>query len=195
MRPRTSRSAFTVIELVISIALLAIVIVKLTIVMNEASNSQRRETASMRLEDNVRRVLDRISYAVLGADRETLFPNGQQPDENDWVEYRASLGVEDGSIVWTDPEKIALDGNQVYWAVNEGDPEERRVVWCSAVRALLESEFPNGLDDNVNGLTDEGGLSFTLQGDSLTIRLTLEQEAKDGPPLTESAETTVTCRN
>lgn len=195
MSRRTSRSAFTVIELVISIALLAIVIVKLTIVMNEASNSQRRETASMRLEDNVRRVLDRISYAVLGADRETLFPNGQQPDENDWIEYRASLGVEDGSIVWTDPEKIALDGNQVYWAVNEGDPEERRVVWCSAVRALLESEFPNGLDDNVNGLTDEGGLSFTLQGDSLTIRLTLEQEAKDGPPLTESAETTVTCRN
>lgn len=194
MSRSTSRAAFTLMELVISVALLAIVIVKLTIVMNEASNSQRRDTASMALEDNVRRVLDRISYAVMGAERDSLFPNGANPDQHQWIEYRVSLGVENGKIVWDDPEKIAMEGNQVYWAVNEGQPEERKVVWCNAVRALLEKEFANGLDDNVNGLTDEGGLSFALEGDSITIRLTLEQLAKEGP-LTKTAETTVTCRN
>ncbi len=194
MRRPTSRAGFTAMELVIAVALLAIVIVKLTMVMSAASHSQRRETAAMALEDNVRRVLDRISYAVMGADRQSLFPNGTNPDQFQWLEYRVSLGVENGKIVWDDPETIGLDGNQVYWAINEGQPEERRVVWCNAVRALLEKEFANGLDDNVNGLTDEGGLSFALEGDSITIRLTLERPTKEGP-LTRTAETTVTCRN
>jgi len=189
------RAGFTAIEMLIAMALLAVVIVKLSLVMNEASKSQHRETASMALEDNVRRVLDRISYAVMGAERESLFPNGGIPDQDDWIDFRVSLGVENGEIVWDDPERIGLDGKQVYWTQNEGEPDERKVIWCNAVRALLEKELANGLDDNLNGLTDEGGLSFALDGNMITIRLTLEEPTKEGSALVKSAETTVTCRN
>lgn len=191
------RAGFTLLEMMLVIGLLAIVLVKLTMVMEGASSSQRRETAAMALEDNARRVLDRIGYALMGAIRDQLLPDNEIPLDHDGLTYFVSLGVQDGKLVVGDPERIGLsaDQTQVVWSKNPATPAERRVAWCNSVRALLEEELGNGLDDNTNGLTDEKGLSFAIDGDTITIRLTLEQPTKDGTFLTRTVETTVTCRN
>jgi hypothetical protein len=133
----------------------------------------------------------------MGSDRGTLNPDPALPAFSSLLRYQISMGVEDGQVVWSDPEVISLspDGGSVYWAQNEGEPEQRLVVWANNVSQLLEKEFLNGADDNQNQLNDESGLNFVIDRDSVTIRLTLVGEDGDGQIINHTVETTVTCRN
>ena len=77
-----------------------------------------------------------------------------------------------------------------------GNPDLRQLLLCvCTVAAFMKDEVLNNVDDNMNGITDETGLSFVVDGDSVTIRLTLERMNKEGNPVRVSKETTVTCRN
>ena len=194
---RTSRAGFTLLELGIVMVLLVIVAVKAVMLFDIAAESQTEDTAQVALEDQARRTMDQIAFAVMGANRETLFPDPESPTYSEDVQYEVSLGVQAGAVVWGDPERIALgQGNQqVVWSQNPGEPEERRVVWTNVVRPFLEGEFFNGVDDNGNGLIDERGLNFTLQGNRVTIRMTLERTSPDGAVFTQSVSTGVTLRN
>ncbi len=190
------RAGFTLIEALIALALLSIVVVKITMVLNAASKANSKESAAMALEDQARRVLDQIAYAIMSADRDALFPDPQSPAYTTEVDYEFSLGVdENGDVIWSDPEHIGLDGSKVVWKQNPDMPAERKVAWCNVVRPFLQGEIDNSLDDNDNGLTDEQGLSFTLFKDAVTIRLCLERPNKDGTATTEAVETVVTIRN
>ena len=82
----------------------------------------------------------------------------------------------------------------MFWSRNPETNEEVRVVWTSLVSPYLEGEIPNGMDDNGNGLIDEKGLSFVVDRNAVTIRLTLDQLV-DGRMVTKTVQTTVTCRN
>lgn len=195
MRPR-SRSGFTLIELTIVVALLSVVMVKLTIVIDQAQRSHQNELQVMALENRARQVLDRVAYAVTGAERAGLDPGNIMPLDQSELAYRISLGVENGQTVWV-REKIGLqrDDTSMYWVQNEAEPDERRVTWCNAISQLLEDELLNGADDNDNDIADEKGLSFTLKDDMIVIRLTLQREAEGEDPIQVSVRTAVTCRN
>jgi type II secretory pathway pseudopilin PulG len=189
---------FSVIEITIAVTLLAIVVAKGVMLMSMASQSQSVSTSDMALEAQAQRVLDRISFAIMGCSRDTLFPDPQTPIDSAEMRYQVSLGVEEGEIVWGDMELISLDQvgqQQLFHEVNPGLPEATRTVWCNAVRPYIGGEDFNGVDDNANGLVDEMGLSFTLVDDKVTIRLTLERQQRKGPPLIKTAETSVTVRN
>jgi prepilin-type N-terminal cleavage/methylation domain-containing protein len=192
----TRRAGFTLLEVTVAAALLSIVLVKLTIVVSEAQRSHRTEVGNMALDDRAHQVLDRIAYAVMGADRESLFPDNAAPLDQARLKYKISMGVEEGATIWSfETIGLTADENSVYWAQNEDTFDERRVVWCNTVSELLEDEFLNGEDDNGNTIADEKGLSFVLDGDSVIIRLTLERKGEEGEPVQVSVETTVTCRN
>ena len=113
------------------------------------------------------------------------------------IRYSFSLGLEDGVVVWSDPEEIRLSatGEAVEWLGNPGTPEEQRVVWSHLVSPFLEGELLNGLDDNGNGLIDEEGLSFVIDGQRVVIRLTLNRPEVNGRTAQETIERVVTCRN
>ena len=87
------------------------------------------------------------------------------------------------------------DKNRVVWSEDPGSARERRIVWSDWARRLLAGELPNGRDDNDNGLIDEQGLSFDLDGNSIVIRLTLERSGADGVLVARTLEARVTCRN
>ncbi len=195
MTPR--RSGFSLVEMMIALVLLGIVVTKLTIVIGEARDSFGRESARMSIEDRALYVLDQIAYAVMGSDRDTLTPDPSLPTFTSKLRYQISMGVEDGQVVWSEPEVIGLteDGRSVYWAQNEGEEDQRLVTWANNVSQLLEREFLNGTDDNENGLMDENGLNFVIDRDSVTIRLTLVGEDSEGETIRHTVETTVTCRN
>jgi prepilin-type N-terminal cleavage/methylation domain-containing protein len=192
------RAGFTIMEVAIALVLVAVVSIKVALLLDMASTSETEDAAEMALEDQTRRVLDQIAFAVMGANRETLFPDPESPTYSEEVQYEVSIGVEDGEVVWGDPEQIGLeDGNdtRVLWLQNPGELEERRVVWCNVVRPFLEGEVMNGVDDNGNGLVDEKGLNFTLQGNMVAIRLSLERVRTGGEVITNTVETQVTLRN
>jgi prepilin-type N-terminal cleavage/methylation domain-containing protein len=194
---RRAAAGFTLIELMIVLALAAIVLFKAGVVVSQASRTVQRDSSEMVLEDRARLVLDQIAYAVMGANRRALVPeNTVFPLHTTDLRYQVSLGIEDGEVVWSDPELIELDQarSRVVWVDKPEMAGERRVVWSNLVRDLLEGEVVNGLDDNGNGLVDEEGLSFVIEDDHVTIRLSLARFGERGES-TRTVETTVTCRN
>jgi hypothetical protein len=195
--PRASaRGGWTVVELAIALVLLATIAVKATLVLTTANETQGQDSAQMSLEDQARRVLDRIAYAIMGADRETLFPEPVSPIPSTMLRYQVSLGFEDGDVIWDDEQiGLSVDEEQVLWRKNPGMPGELRVAWCNVVRPYLDGEVFNGSDDNANGVIDEKGLAFVIDRDAVTIRLSLERIGPAGEPITQTVQTTVTVRN
>jgi hypothetical protein len=92
---------------------------------------------------------------------------------------------------------IAMDdeATRVFWARNPGLGTEHRVIWTNMVRPFLEGEVMNGVDDNGNGLVDEHGLSFDIDRNAVTIRLSMERRSSDGRAVIHTIERVVTCRN
>jgi prepilin-type N-terminal cleavage/methylation domain-containing protein len=194
VRP-SAKAGFTLIEAVFAMALFAIVVVKVTMVLDSAADATSQESSTMTLEDQARRVLDQVAYKVMGADRNALFPDPESPNFSTEVEFQASFGMDEGEEVFGPTEWIGAEGRQVVHKDNPALPEERRVAWCNLVRPFFAGEIENGIDDNGNGLTDEDGLSFTLHGNAVTIRLCLESPRREGAPIVQYVETVVTVRN
>ena len=104
-------------------------------VTSTALGLANEETSSMHYEDQARRVMDRIALTVMGSDRDTLLPAIESEHTSD-IRYSFSLGLEDGVVVWSDPEEIRLSaaGDAVEWLGNPGTPEERQRSIGSGVR-------------------------------------------------------------
>lgn len=197
MRRARPSSGFSLVEAIIALALIGLVVTKLTVVMGDAQEAHHQETTSMALEDQAMELIDKIAYAIVGSSRSSLDPNPAVPFFSPRMRYAISLGVEDGKVVWGDPEEIGLveEEGELYWGQNLGLESERRVVWANTVSQLLEDELPNGEDDNGNELADELGLCFVLEGSKVTIRLTLERVDESGERIQVRRETEVTVRN
>lgn len=194
LRTTRSRRGWTLIEIVLATVLIITVMAKAVFVMKSALGLANDATASMHFEDQTRRVMDRIALAVMGSSRDQLMP-GVESVHNKNLRYNFSLGLEDGALVWSAPEEIRLAGDEVEWRENPDELDERKVVWTKLVRPLLEGEIQNGIDDNGNGLIDEDGLSFVIEGDNVTIRLTLERPEVGGHLVSQTVEAVVNCRN
>ncbi|MCP5021609.1 MAG: hypothetical protein GY930_07505 [bacterium] len=161
-----------------------------------ASQSNGDTTKRALLEDEARRVLRQVAFVVMGSDRSSLLPESSGfSSEN--IRYRVNLGVSDGEVVWSDQEMVAMDTDRliIYWMQNPDQPNGKKVVWSKLVSPFLEGEVANGVDDNDNGLIDEKGLSFVIDGNAVTIRLTLRMPSDHGDDLVQTVETTVTCSN
>ncbi len=187
---------FTLLELIMAFTLVGIVVYKAQGAMRSASQGIGDETKRAMVEDQARRVLRQAGFAVMGSDRSSLLP-GSSGFSSENIRYRVNLGVEEGEVVWSDREMVAMDTDRlnVYWAENPDEAREKKVVWSKLVAPFLEGEIPNGVDDNDNGLVDEKGLSFVIDGNAVTIRLTLQLPVNGGETLLQTVETTVTCRN
>ncbi|MEQ1893423.1 MAG: hypothetical protein ABL998_12825 [Planctomycetota bacterium] len=194
MKPNRSRAGWTLVEFLLAAGLTGLVMTKASLVLREAFGAAGRSTAMMHTEDQARAVMERISLAVMGSDRESLFP-GVESVHSSAIRYSMSLGIEDGELVWSAPEEIRLDGTSVEWRENPGAVEEQRVTWSSLVSPLLAGETVNGVDDNENGLVDEDGLSFVLEGESVRIRLTIQRPELDGRTVPQTVESVVYIRN
>jgi len=195
--PCRSRAGLTVLELMLALALLGIIVVKASQAISSAVDTAGQASDEVVLEDQARRVLRQIGFAVMGANRASLMPDREAPLSAENMRYQVNLGIQDGEVIWSDPEQVALDLSElnVYWSRNPETEAERRVVWTSLVSPYLEGEIPNGQDDNGNGLIDEQGLSFVVDRNSVTIRLTLDRIVESGEAITKTVQTTVTCRN
>lgn len=195
--PHRTRKGFTLLELMLALVLLSILFVKGYDAMAAATAATGQATTEIVLEDQARRVMRQIAYAVMGSNRDSLNPDAQAPLSAQNLRYQVNLGIQDGDVIWSDPEQVAMEEarHQVYWSQNPGAENERRVTWTSLVAPFLEGELPNGIDDNGNGLIDEKGLSFVVDRNAITIRLTLERILDGGEVAIKTVETTVTCRN
>jgi hypothetical protein len=197
MKHRTSRAGYTLVEIILAIGLLTILSLNVIWVTRAVSRSSGNGTSNAILEDQAQSVLRRVALAIMRSNRDTLLGALESPLSSDELRYQVQIGVQDGEIVWDDPEMVGFEDEQgqVFWSQNPDTAEEMRIVWSNYVAPLLEGEEMNGVDDNGNGLVDEKGLNFVIDRNAVTVRLTMERTNSEGETLTHSVETTVTCRN
>ncbi|MEX1023872.1 MAG: prepilin-type N-terminal cleavage/methylation domain-containing protein [Planctomycetota bacterium] len=190
-----ARRGFSMIEMLLVLALVGVITTKLAMVLQQASEVHRTESSGIALQDQANRVIDQIAWKVLSARRESLTPAPEAPDYAVRLRYQVHMGFEDGEVVMGDPEVIGLTdtGEQVYWGLEDNS---RTVVWCNTVANYLMNEIGgDDLDNNENSLFDEAGLAFDVDRDLVRIQLTLRRLLSSGEVITFHEETAVTCRN
>ena len=216
---RRSTSGFTILELAIAATIMAVVLGGTALAMRRGLELNRWMTADGDLNSRSARGLSSISRRLFGAGLETLDPDlttlpGEDTVWSETLDLELGSDWAGGEIQWGEVRRIALefgrgeldngvddngdglvDEQMAVLIVNPGEPDQRRAVLVSGVSEYLEGEVFNGLDDNGNGLVDERGLCFALEGELLTIRLSVERLGPDGRLMVRTQETTIGLRN
>ena len=211
---RAGERGVTILEMTVATAAFTVVVGGVFSVLATGTQAVQATTVSGQLERKADRIARRIGRTAILAGSATLLPSPQAPLGSSQVSFRRSQGWANGAMVWgpvisigmeddiNDPEDgIDNDGDgcvdeaTVVWRRDVGGPNETSEIWVENVRRLSDGETLNGQDDNGNGLVDEAGLSFVLQGATLVIRLCLEQRGLDGRVVTYMAQDAVRLRN
>lgn len=196
--PPTKTSGFTLIEMAVALVLLVVVVGNVYTMLRQSSKSLGSQNAAFDVDQQCRRTMDRIAMAIIGAKESELQVPVAQPGFTNYLRYKESLGMQNGVMAESALQQIAytnVDGGEVTWFENPGDPDQKRIIFSHNVPPLLEKELSNGVDDNQNGIVDETGLAFVKNGKSITIYLTIRRTFPNGETIERQLNETVTCRN
>ena len=211
---RARERGVTILEMVVATAAFMVVIGAVFSVLATGSQTVQATTVSGQLECKGERIARRIGRTVIHAGASTLLPSPQAPLGSSQVSFQCSQGWANGAMVWGPVISVGLeddindpndgmdnDGDgcideaTVVWCRDVGGPNETSEIWVENVRRFMDGEIQNNQDDNGNGLVDEAGLSFVLQGSTLVLRLCLERRGVDGRIVTKVAQHAVRLRN
>ncbi len=210
---RNARAGFMLQELAINLAVTMILLGGLFVFLRTGIAGSQVTTARALLERNANHALHEITEALLPAGKATLSP-ANAPLGSSFLDFQVPVAVMPTGPTWGPVTRIEfradpadpVDGkdNDDDGLVDEGEVVIRRgfgtanevdTVLATNVARLALGETQNGADDNGNGLTDEGGLSFERNADgSVTVRLTV-QVRRQGTLFSRAVETTVLPRN
>ncbi len=212
--PRRPRAGFSVIELTLSVSVLAVILAALAVLGRSSLSAFQAMSHASEVEDRARRALERAAVELTSVYVPSMIqdPTGQFGTEV--LEFRQVTGFQAGvptygvamRLAWeldpgetddgTDEDGDGLiDEGRLILTRNVGSANEIRIVLCDDVRELLEGEISNGGDDNGNDLFDERGFNVHLVGDLLTIRLTVESLDEAGRNVVRTVQTSVLLRN
>jgi prepilin-type N-terminal cleavage/methylation domain-containing protein len=209
-----ARHGFTMVELLISLTLIAVMMGGLMIVSGSITSTVRAGTASAALEVEGEMAIKKVVEVMREATSDTVTPRPVSPFSASLVTFQRADSWSVKGFSWLPVERLRMelrpgefdngaddDGNglvderRVTWITDPGAPGQRTVTICHWVSELLEGELPNGADDNGNGLRDEAGLCFAFEDDAAIVRLTLQRRDPDGRLLTRTFERRVGFRN
>jgi hypothetical protein len=214
MRIARAQSGLSLLELVAATGLLLTVLGGVFGALSSATRTAGSSLPLALLDREVHRTLHRIAEQASMAGVGTLVTAPTGPLGGDDLSFRVNHGWSAGAVVWgpeisirwepdpadpldgidNDRDGIADEG-QVVWIRNPGAIDEERQLWLADVPRLLAGENQNNLDDNGNGVIDERGLSFALDGNVLTIRLSAARADADRRVAVRTVETSVRMRN
>jgi len=212
---RRSRGGFTLIEMLISVAILAFVLGAMALVQIRSQATSKETMGKTMSEMRARRALDRVVAELTGVSHSLLFPDPTSNLGTSTLTYQHPTGVDAaGNVTFDVPSRLELqlapneidngldddsdglvDERRLVLTRNYNTPNAQSVVLCSGIPRYLEGEVANGLDDNGNGLLDEPGFTVSRVGDLLTIRLTVQVPLGGGQVDTTTVQTSITLRN
>lgn len=210
---KSSRSGMTMLEIMVSTAVLSVVMISVALVTKSSNSVYRTTQARDVLRQRSHSALNRIVDTISTASKSTFGATLAAPFGSSTIDFRTPTGLAGGVVSWTAPSRIAyqasaqpqgqtsghgaaLDNDgEIVLIRDAGTAKAVTTVLVSHVAAYLEGETANGKDDNGNGLVDERGLSFVLTGDQLTVRLTVADYDPDGQPVWVTSETQIRLRN
>jgi len=188
---------FTLLEVVLSIGLLALVMGGVVQVTLNSQGAFRTGMAQTRLMQRSRRAVDQIVTELTSAGRGTISPPLAAPLGGAQIDFQRNEGWAGGAVQWSPTVRFSfeyvpgeadnglddngnglVDEGQLVRTLDPGGAAQETVL-LQGISELLEGEIANGADDNGNGLIDEGGLSFVLDGNELIVRMTVVQPGLD----------------
>jgi prepilin-type N-terminal cleavage/methylation domain-containing protein len=194
---RIPRAGLTLLEVLFATAIMSMVAALVFLILHRSSDHFSNESSSLQLEGRAREILIEVARDLRESHRDT-FSTGDPP-----------VPVVDGTAY-----------NDFRFRVNSGyDLKDRSVQYAGTVRyrfRLDDGEFADGLDNNGNGLVDEGyvektdrygtitrigtdakqpGITFTPNGRVVVVTLTLERRDLKGTPIRRQASISVDLRN
>lgn len=194
---RPSRAGFSLIELMIGIAVAGLILGNLAMVVRTSTTAVESGVFGSNLEDRADRTMDRIALALMSTSAEKLDEVQFAPNHVSAIDYEVIVDVVDGDPFEGVPERIEFDSQEgrIVWKRAPDSPDEMQNVWTRWVPGMQEGEEFNGVDDNGNGLTDEEGLAFNRDAEQVLVRLTLQREDSKKVVYVRSRSRRVTCRN
>jgi prepilin-type N-terminal cleavage/methylation domain-containing protein len=137
LRPqqRDSRAGFTLIEMIITASLLVAIAGSVATVCLRADQACRASCLEVAVDTKARRALDRITAELTTVGAGVLVPNPTSQFGTDTLTFQTPTNFVGGAAVWGTQSRIAFE----YEA----------------------GEINDGVDNNGNGLVDEGRVVFT----------------------------------
>lgn len=138
---------FSALELIIAVTIFAVLMSALGLTTMKASDAHQTGSARASLESRAHRVLDRIVEQFDEAGRGSLVPEPVTPLHTSSLSYQCATDFVDGAIVWGLEQRIEF----------RTEP----------------GELDNGIDDDSDGLIDEGVIVWTEDPGEATQRETV----------------------
>jgi hypothetical protein len=133
---RSRRSGYTLLELVMAAVILTVMMGSLAMLSGSSAGALSEGTSQAELDSQLRRTMARISDELLPSGLSVITPAAQAPEGATEVNYKRSGGPVNGRNSWVDPRRFAF--------------------------AYETGEIDDGVDNNGNGLVDEGVVTWTL---------------------------------
>jgi len=200
-----NRRGSTLIEMVFAASILAVIIGVPLRVGKSTNQAFGTGMAVAELDTRARNALNRIGERLASSSLD-MITDTEAPFSSTRLEF-GGLDFVGGAVVPGPMEVIEFrydPGELDDGLDNDGDGliDEGRVVWVvngvvvlltDSVRETAEGEIAgNVADDNGNGLIDERGLAFSIDGERVTVHLTLERFDSQGHLVTNSVSRTIT---
>jgi hypothetical protein len=130
------RGGHTLVELALAATILVVALGSLALFSRNSASALNSGASQAELEAELRRTLRRMSEELLPSGLSVIGPQPFPAEGSREVVYRRSEGQINGRIRWGAPRRLAF--------------------------ALEAGELDDGLDNNGNGLVDEGTVEWTL---------------------------------
>jgi prepilin-type N-terminal cleavage/methylation domain-containing protein len=166
---------FTLIEVTVSVTVLSVLLVGVLAAIGSSSETFATGTTVSALNTQSRHALDKICDILKDSSLNYVYPAPRAPFNTEVIDLQRYGVQQSETQTWGNLERIGLEDGRIVWVSNLGLANQQTRWLCSGVSEYLEGEEPNGRDDNGNGLIDERGLSFDFDGNSVTVRLSLQR--------------------
>jgi hypothetical protein len=132
---RRRQAGHSLVEVTIAATILALVLISVTTLATASDRAADTGTAAALLGDRSADAMERLFVELRTAELESLTPDPLPDLAVDELTYRTAIGFEDNEVIWSTDRRLGFE-----YAAGEED---------------------NGLDDNGNGLVDEGVVVLT----------------------------------
>jgi len=202
------------VEMMIVTVVFVILMGTFAVVSVTSHDTFQESSSSSAVDQSLRQALIRVSSEL-----RVIAGSRMNPDPADQfgvaqIDFRQAVGIAGGKIQWGENTRLGFeyapgevddgvdnDGNGlvddgvIVLTRDLGGPNQQRAVLCTGVREGVLGDPVNGLDDNANGVTDEGGFNLQRVGDAMIIRLSIEGPGLDGATIQRTGQTSVRLRN
>jgi len=135
-RARRGKRGFTSLEVLISTAILGMLMGGVSLIMHTSLGAYREAQLSAELEGRLRRAVDRVAQELVSTGADVITPDPSGEFGSSTLEFRRAIGLTGDVVNWGSRMNISFD----YEA----------------------GEIDDGVDNNGNGLVDEGVLALDL---------------------------------